>query len=230
MKSLATGLTALVASAAVAASEPPPNEWTYMQVWLGALGTDETWELEDEQTGQSVLGDIGTLPFGGGAGQQMWGEGRWQIGYEGGGLATWKSDRTEFRGSNGTLRVRVDNTYFSFGVFMGGVVSVDPMPNLRLYAAAGPSITWAWVDDDDDDDDDPLTPLPPGTNIVIDFDDGGNDVSIVPYARAGIEIVLNSGFAFGVSVRYADDEFDFDDSGELELDDPLWLLTLGGRM
>lgn len=225
-------LSLFVASFAAAESAPPPpqSEWTYLQVWLGALGTDESWEVTDPTTGDSAVGDIGTLPFGGGAGQQMWGSGRWQIGYEGGALVTWKNDSTEFRGSNNSLRVKIDNTFWSFGVFMGGVVSFDPIRNLRLYVAAGPSVTWAWLDDDEDDDDEPTPPPPPGNNFVIDLDDGSNDVSVVAYARAGAEIILDDGFSFGVSVRYADDEFDFDEAGELELDEPLWLLTLGARL
>jgi hypothetical protein len=220
-----------VSAAAQPEPEPAQNEWTYLQVWLGALGTDESWEVSDPTTGETAVGDIGTLPFGGGVGQQMWGSGRWQIGYEGGALATWKNDSTEFRGSSNVLLIKVDNTFWSFGVFMGGVVSVDATRNLRLYVAAGPAVTWAWLDDDDDDDDDDDLPDPPPNNtFFIDLNDGSNDVSIVAYARAGAEIILNDGFSFGVSVRYADDEFDFDEAGELELDEPLWLLTLGARL
>ena len=214
----------------VAADADPPDaprlETTHLQVWLGALGTDDSWEVSDPGTGESVLGDLGTLPFAGGAGQQLWGHGAWQYGYEGGALATWKNDNTSFRGANGTLRVTVDNTYFSAGVFMGGVLSVSPIPSLRLYVAAGPSVTWGFIDEDDDEVEAP----PPGSNVIIDLDDGDNDVSVVAYARGGVEIVLRNGFAFGFSVRYADDELDFDESGELELDEPLWLLTVGGRL
>lgn len=232
MKLAVVLLSFLVASfaAAEAPSDEPRSEWTHLQVWLGALGTDESWEVDDPTTGDSAVGDIGTLPFGGGAGQQMWGSGAWQIGYEGGALITWKNDSTEFRGTSNSLRVKIDNTFWSFGVFMGGVISVDPIRNLRLYVAAGPSVTWGFLDDEDDDDDEPTPPPPPGNNFVIDLDEGSNDVSIVAYARAGAEIILDNGFSFGVSVRYADDEFDFDEAGELELDEPLWLLTLGARL
>ncbi len=111
---------------------------------MGALDTDaESWQVTDPESGEDVLGDLGTLPFGGGAGQQLWGSGAWQIRYEGGGLATWKNGRTEFRGNNNALAVTIDNTFVAAGVFMGGVVSVMPFRPLRLYVAAGPSITWA---------------------------------------------------------------------------------------
>lgn len=217
----------LLVAVPVAANDKPaaPQPQIYVQAWLGGQSTDDgSWKISDPGGGESVLGDLGTLPFGGGAGQQLWGSGTWQIGYEGGGLVTWKNDRTEFRGSNGTLQVTIDNTFFSAGVFMGGVVSVMPIRPLRIYVAAGPSVTWAWLQDDNNQ----ATP-PPGSNtdyINVDAD----DVSVVPYARLGLEIMTDRGFTFGFSVRYADDEFQFDEAGDLEFDQLMWLLTLGSRV
>jgi hypothetical protein len=215
-------LVALPVAASEAPAAPPP---IYVQVWLGGQGTDDgSWKISDPQSGESALGDLGTLPFGGGAGQKLWGSGAWQIGFEGGGLVTWKNDRTDFRGTNNTLQVTIDNTFASFGVFMGGVVSVTPIRSLRLYLAAGPSLTWAWLHNDNDNQ----TPPPGGTTVDISGD--ANDVSVAPYARAGVEFVMDDGFTFGVSVRYADDQFHFGDAGDLEFDQVLWLLTLGSRL
>lgn len=228
MKIRLTALCLLLFATSVAASDAPAPE-IYVQGWLGALDTDsESWSVTDPESGEDLLGDLGTLPFGGGAGQQLWGSGAWQIGYEGGGLVTWKNDRTEFRGNNNALVMRIDNTFVAAGVFMGGVVSVTPFRPLRLYVAGGPSITWAWLFNDNDDDDDQVTP--PGSNVTIDLNNSTNDVSVVPYARAGFEFVLDNGFTFGVSARYADDEFDFGNAGNLEFDQVLWLLTLGSRV
>lgn len=47
---------------------------------------------------------------------------------------------------------------------------------------------------------------------------------------AGIEFVLDNGFTFGASVRYADDDFSFGKAGDLKLDEPVYLLTLGARL
>jgi len=226
-KSIPVGFLCLLFAWPLAASDTPPvTPQLYVQVWLGGQSTDDgSWEIPDPAGGQNVLGDLGTLPFGGGAGQLFWGSGAWQIGYEGGALVTWKNDRTEFRGTNGTVQVVIDNTFVSAGVFMGGVVSVVPVRPLRLYVAAGPSVTWAWLQNDNDDQAAP----PPGSNTNT-INGDANDVSVVPYARAGIEIVLHDGFTFGLSVRYADDEFQFDDAGDLKFDQVLWLLTLGSRL
>lgn len=214
------------AFAAAAAAEPAsPEPTTYVQVWLGAQRPDDnSWTVNDPAAGESAVGDLGTLPFGGGAGQLMWGTGVWQIGYEGGLVGTWKSGTTTFRGNNNAVRVTFDNVFFTVGVFMGGVLSANLGRNARIYVAAGPSATWAWLQDDGNDH-----PPPPGTDAVV-LDGTQNDVSFVAYGRAGFEFVLDTGFTFGVSVRYANDDFDFGSGGKLQFDDPLWLLTLGARL
>ena len=226
MKVLLAGLSLVLFSLPAIASDAPTTP-IYLQAWIGALDTDsESWKVTDPQSGEDVLGDLGTLPYGGGAGQQLWGSGAWQIGYEGGGLVTWKNGRTEFRGNSNAVLVRIDNTFGAVGVFMGGVVSVRPFQPMRLYIAGGPSVTYAWLFDDDDNE--PVSS--PGSTVTINVDDTKSDVSVVPYARAGIEFELSNGFTFGVSARYADDEFDFGDAGKLEFDQVTWMLTLGGRV
>ena len=203
-----------------------PLPRTHLQVWVSAFDTDESsWRIAVQQTAEIVHADLGTLWFGGGAGQQLWGDGPLQYGYEGGVLATRKEDTTRFRDANDTLRATFDTTFHSIGVFVGGVGSVSPLRNLRLYVAAGPAATWAYVDEDEDDD----APQS-GAGLDVDLSEGYNDFSLEAYARAGVEIVLGNGFAFGASVRYANHEFDFGESGEIELDDTMWLLTLGGRL
>ena len=224
MKAVFVALSLALLALPVAASDASaPTTPIYLQAWLGALDTDsQSWKVSDPETGEDVLGDLGTLPYGGGAGQQLWGSGAWQIGYEGGGLVTWKNGRTEFRGNSNAVLVRIDNTFGALGVFMGGVVSVRPFRPVRLYVAGGPSVTWGWLFDDNNDEE--VTP----NGVTINLDDSKSDVSVVPYARAGIEFELGNGFTFGVSARYADDKFDFGDAGELEFDQVLWVLTLGG--
>lgn len=206
-------------------SAAPRGPATSVQVWVGALQTeDESWRVIDPVNGQDAAGDIGTLPFGGGAGQLLWGDGVLQFGYEGGALASWKSETTAFHGTNNSAEVTIDGEFFMFGVFMGGVLSANLGRYVRVYVAGGPSATWAWLDDDED-----LQVQPLQTNVIV-LGDSEDDVSFVAYGRAGVEFVVNTGFTFGASVRYADDEFDFGNGGELRFDEPLWLLTLGARL
>lgn len=195
----------------------------YVQAWLGAVDSDDGWTLERPGQGDDLVGGLGTLPLGGGAAQRLWGQGIFRLGYEGGGLVSWKNQNTEFfvaSGSGGgTLAISTENTFLSVGVFMGGLASLQLTEQLRLQLAAGPSLTWARLTSD---------------GLQADSDAGadhtGQDVSLVPYGRLGVELLLSDRFMIGASVRYADDEFDFGDSGELDVDEVVWLLTLGSRL
>ena len=198
-----------------------------MEIWIGAQNPkSDSWKVSDPATGEPATGDLGTLPFGGGDGQLLWGTGVWQVGFEGGGVGTWKSDTTNFRGtSNGgtSVQVQIDSRFFTLGVFMGGVLSANLGHNARAYVSAGPSVTWAWLDDQNNDN------QTSNSNVIV-LDGSKSDTSFVAYGRAGFEFILDTGFVFGVSVRYADDKFDFGNGGKLQFDDPLWLLTLGARL
>jgi len=210
-----------------AADAPHASPETFVQVWIGAIDTkNDSWKATEVHSGSDVVGDLGTLPYGGGDGQVLWGDGAWQIGYEGGGLVSWKNETTHFSGvsSGGTaVQVQFRNQFYLFGVFMGGVVSVRPASWLRLYASGGPSLTWAWIEDDNNDN-------ASQSSANIDTNGSSNDGSFTAYARVGVDFVTSDGFTFGASVRYANDKFDFGNAGELKLDSPLYLLTLGARI
>ena len=119
---------------------------TYMQVLVGSYDSDDSaWQVADEVTGEVAHADIGTLWFAGGVGQQLWGDGVLQYGYEGGLLATRKEDSTNFRDATETVRATIDSSFYAVSLLLGPVVSVRPIANLRLYAAAGPAVTWAYI-------------------------------------------------------------------------------------
>jgi len=222
----AAALAADVAAEGTRARDAGAEE--VIQVWLGGVDTDDDWSGTNPADGEPVTGEFGTLPYLGGAGQQLWG-GKIQAGFEGGGLVTWKNDSTKFYGRNGALLIDVDNSLFSFEVFMGGLISIRPVNWLRVYAAAGPSVAYAYLDGDDADEPPPAT----GTlasSSSIEFGGNGSSVSLTVYARGGIEFATPRGFTFGASARYANHEFDFDDDGKLELGNVQYFLTLGQRL
>lgn len=213
-------------------SESPGREPVgYLQAWLGALKADRGWSLEQPGSDERLVGDLGTLPFGGGAAQRLWGGGRLRFGFESGGLASWKNDDTEFFAASsrrgGTLLVSTDNTFFAVGVFMGAIASLELTRHLRVQAAAGPSLTWARLDGPNDHR---QADVDSGSVVVVDVDDASHDVSLVPYLRIGFDVLLDSGYTFGVTARYADDELDFGSNGEVHLDEVVWLLTIGSRV
>ncbi len=227
-------LAATVASGQDSEGEAPqPVAQTYVQVWLGSTdNADEAWSLEDDATGVDLQGDYSRLPFGGGVSQRLWG-GVAQYGFEGGGLLSLKNDKVRFTGADPGLHVAIDTELFLAELFMGGVLSVRPTRWLRLYAAAGPSVAWGLLFDDSDDEANPADTIivvgPYGT-LFIDLDKTHGDVSVGFYGRVGIAFELDNGFTFGVSARYFEHELDFDDRGELTLDEVHYILTLGARI
>ncbi len=200
----------------------------YVQAWLGATDADEAWTIEEPTTNSELVGDYSTLPLLGGAGQRLWGK-RAQIGFEGGGLVSWKSDKIAFAVSNGQIAVRMDTELFLMDVFLGGVLSVRPARWLRIYAAAGPSIAWGYLPSEDDDGV-AVGPVGTGSGIFIDLSASERDFSFAVYGRVGLDIELKNGFTFGVSARYAEHEFDFGSRGELNLDEMQFFLTLGSKI
>ena len=199
---------------------------------MGTAETDEAWTLSHPETAETLSGDLSSLLYGGGASQTLWGD-RAQVGFEGGGLVSWKNDRVTFFGQNGTLAVFVDHSFFMLDVFMGGVASVRPTRWLRLYAAAGPSIAWGYLDGDGDSEHDEIGAVlstAPNSAVFFDLDESDNDLSFAVYGRAGIDVELGNGFTLGFSARYAGHQFDFDERGRLALDEIQWFLTLGQRL
>jgi hypothetical protein len=201
---------------------------TFAYSWLGAVDTDENWELRDESPAEPLRGSVGTLPYAGGSGSRLWGE-RLRYGFEGGGLVSWKNDTFRFSSTDDGLRVQLENDLFSFEVFMGGMVNLEPAPGFRLYLSAGPALAWMRLNNDDDE----VEVLPTaagGSSIVIDLSNQEDDFSLALYGRAGMEYEFPNGFILGASARYVEHEFDFGSSGELELDSVQWFVTLGARM
>ena len=69
-----------------------------------------------------------------------------------------------------------------------------------------------------------------GTPVFIDLNEEEDDFSARFYARAGLSFEFGNGFTFGAGARYADHRFDFGSSGEVELDEVQWFLTLGSQI
>jgi len=229
---LSIALFVLLAPAAGATAEEPvapaPVRTTYLQSWFGAVDTDESWELPEDENGGPYRASVGTLPYLGGSARVLQGE-RVRYGYEGGGFIGWKSYDAAFRSGDDGLTVRLDGFLFAFEAFFGGVLAFEPRPGLLFYVAGGPALTWMQLDNDDEEAE---VAAPSGfgsSGIYINVNAEEDDFSIVPYARAGVEYEFGSGYSWGLSVRYAPHEFDFGSSGELEFDQLQYFLIVGLR-
>jgi hypothetical protein len=210
-----------------ATSQGTPTTFAYS--WLGTVDTDQNWALPDVVPDEPLRGSVGTLPYLGGSGSRLWGEGL-RYGFEGGGLVSWKSESFRFSSTDNGLRVELDNELFSFEVFMGGILSLEPVPGLRLYLASGPAIAWMRLNNDEDEAEVLPSAATGGSRIVIDLSDSEDDFSLALYGRAGIEYEFPNGFILGASARYVEHDFDFGTSGKLQLEEVQWFLTFGARM
>lgn len=201
----------------------------FLQVWVGAIDTDDDFERTDPVDGADLSGDFGTLPYFGGGVQRLWGSGL-LYGYEGGGLVAFKNDSTKFFGNNGGVRIEIDNTLFSAEVYMGPVLSIAPVRWMRFYAAGGATVAYAYLSDDDDDETPAPTDQVGAASSSVDFSSGGHSVSVTYYGRGGVEFETPTGVTFGAHARYAPHEFDFDDGGELKLDSVQYFVSIGARL
>lgn len=193
----------------------PTASHQYVQAWLGRTDKDGTWIVSDPETTATLRGNLSRLPYGGGAAQRLWGS--WlQYGLEGGGLLAWKDGNVTLIDNNGGFRGQANNNFILLEVFMGGVAGIRPAHWLRLYAAAGPSIAWGYLDIEENTS----APIPPGNR---------NDVSVAFYGRGGIDVILPNRFTVGFGARHANHKFDFGQRGKQEFDDMQWFLILGQR-
>jgi hypothetical protein len=216
-----------------AETEPEsPRSATYLQSWLGAVETGGPWILPADASGGPYARSVGTLPYIGGSGTVLRGE-RVRYGFEGGGLVSWKNYSSSFRGvSSGGLNVEVsvDNALFSFETFLGGVVAFEPAPGVRFTLAAGPALAWMRLNNKDDEVEVTTFGQPTGSSVFISLNGTENDFSLALYGRAGVEFSIRPGLMLGLSARYAEHEFDFGRSGQLEYDRVQWFLTLGAEI
>lgn len=211
--------------------QEPPGPVRYLQSWLGAVSTDKPWLLPADETGGPFERSTGTLPYIGGSGMVLNGEGV-RYGFEGGGLVSWKNYGSSFAGvsSDGlVVAVAVDNQLFSFETFLGGVLAFEPRPDVRLVLAGGPALAWMRLRNDDEEVE--VTPVgaSDGSSVFIRLNGSESDFSFTFYGRVGLEFRIRSGLMVGVSARYAEHDFDFGSSGALRYDRVQWFLTLGAE-
>jgi hypothetical protein len=198
----------------------------YVQGMLGVLDADNAWTLTDEDTGKTLESDLGKLIYGGGMGQQMVREGKFEYGFEGGGLVSWKNSNQVFYASNNMAALSLDNDMFLLDLSLGGTVSWRPVNSFRLYLGAGPALAIGTIDVKEDTPElAPQDGSAAGANV--DGREWAVDVSL--YGRAGIEFIVNK-FTFGLTVRKTGSTLDFDQAGEIDLSGTQWFLTLGTLM
>ncbi|MAR90496.1 MAG: hypothetical protein CML06_06405 [Pseudomonadales bacterium] len=218
-------------SSLAAAADPTPP--VHGQILFGSLRLDDATVTVDRADArwQGELPD--RIPYLGAAAQAILNDGRLQYGWEGGGFFSWRNQDVDYyargEGGSATVRVSVDNQFWSFETFLGLFAAVRPLPGLRLYLAGGPLFLLTTVHVDDVDQDPPPA-LSEGSNIFIDTDEYHTDFTLGGYGRVGVEMRVGGGYWLGASARHLQAKVDLGNSiGEFDVDGTQYFVSLSRR-
>lgn len=216
----------LVAYSHFAQAAPPLQG--YIQLLVGELHLSEENVVID-RGGLELEGEIDSIPYLGGAVQMPTKNDLFGYGWEGGGFVSWENDEVSYLATSGpnggTIRVRVDNSFFLFETFMGVYSSFKPLERLRFYTGAGPLFLYARAESEDLDQSVNDIPEDPeaGTN-------SDNDFGIGWYARAGVDLGITKDTWIGLNVRHIEADLDLSKSvGKFDVDGEMYLLTVTHR-
>ena len=204
----------------------------YAQTLFGSLKlNDSTLTIDREDA--LYQGDLpSSIPYLGAVVQAPWRDGVWGYGWEGGGFFSWQNESVDFYAKSdetgGTVRINVDNNFWSIETFMGLYGSIQPIPALRLYASAGPLFLFATTNvDDAEQEPEPEPNTTDGNTIVININDYDSDFTVGGYARAGIDVRISHDFWLGFSARHMRAKVDLDKTiGEFDIDGIIYLLAI----
>lgn len=196
---------------------------------IGDQHLDDAWTIEDQQ-GSQYKGDIKKLRSLGFTLQTPMNHGKIQYGWEGGATLAYERNTTFFLqidgGASGS--VSIDSDLWTGDFSAGGFISAMPVDWLRFYLSAGPQLYWGLVKSDSDEVEiEPYEQNSNGSTIVIDTSRDDSDFGAGLYARAGVDLMLPNGLIVGASVRQTTTELDFSGHGGVNLQEPLYQLTLG---
>lgn len=139
---------------------------------------------------------------------------RLRLGIEGGGTIGWDGEIRTVVVTNGGAFLDADNDLVVADLFVGAAADLLLGERLRLYAGAGPLLQFASIEADWDD------PLQGPVRLDEDGFGGGT------YARAGLEIELDSGLCLGLGVRFVNSSVDLGSAiDEVDLEEVQFLLT-----
>jgi len=194
---------------------------------LGTFELQDAWTIEDTSGVETTAADD-DLIYGGAMVQIPSNDGVFQYGFESGGLLTFRNKTSYFvtQDAGLTVRVAIKNELWIMDLALGGFVSVRPWRQVRFYASAGPSFFVGSLDIGDDDVSvQPLSGI--NSNVAINTSGRKRDSDLGFYGRIGAEVILDSGYTFGVSARQINSQLDFDENGTIGLDDIQYFLTIG---
>ena len=136
--------------------------------------------------------------------QQSRGGDTLKYGLEGGAFLSWESNVRSIvvtgGGSGANVRVSADISALLIDIFLGGYLSVEPSPWVRIYAGAGPLILWGQRETDT---------LTADDETVESDSESGFGVGI--YGRAGFDVISQENIGLTIGVRFTQTSLSFED-------------------
>lgn len=202
----------------------------YTQFLLGRHRLDHAWFVPsiDESAQMQPMRSIHTLGF---HIQSALNRGMLQHGLEAGAHIGWNNSsyRIVFADERHSMLIR--NSFRSGDFSLGLFASFKPVPNLRFYAGAGPTVYWGRLprfhgDNNSYRYEEEYHSI--GTDgLEIDNRSHRYDIGMGLYARAGAEVIFHNGTSIGLAVRKLDATLSFGEYGRMRLREPQYLLTVG---
>ena len=230
MRLLIAALTLLISFSAIAVGVKEPM---YGQVMFGSLKLNDN-NVSFKANDEVFEGELpNSIPYLGAAAQVIWKDDVFGYGWEGGGFFSWYNRSTSYYGSSGgdgtTIRISIDNSFWSFETFIGLYGSFKPNEHLRFYAGAGPLFLFATTKVNDVDE----VEIQPsgGSTIVIDTNDYHSDFTVGGYARAGFEFELPNRYWVGASIRHMRADLNLNKTvGKFDIDGNVYYLTVTKKL
>jgi hypothetical protein len=214
----------LLSATAAASAQDFLDRPHYAQLWIGNQSVDQAWSLTDSD-GADYLANLDKVRRLGFSFQAPYGKKTVEYGWDvSGSLGYEKGPKLFFLidDQHSDIALRFDGALWLANIDWGGFVSARPVSWLRFYASAGPSLYYGQFRLEDSQ-----ASTTGSNSVVIDTRTSDNHLGVAAYGRLGFELIFSRDFTLGISARYSNVRYDFGNSGELDLTEPQFFLTLG---
>lgn len=184
---------------------------------------DSTIEIGGDE-GETYAGDLDDLPFFSGGVQQIAG-GSWiRYGWEGGAILSWQNDSVTAYSNGGSTHIRIDNSFFMFGTFLGALIDIPLGKRVRIFASAGPSLSYADLSLKEKNDNF-------SASLVYQVNEHETEFGLGYYGAAGILISPEKNYEIGLIVRESRLGLDFSSNTvESVYEGRQYALSFGARL
>ncbi|WP_317929457.1 hypothetical protein [Halioxenophilus sp. WMMB6] len=215
-------LALLLATITLPCMAQTDSDMRYLHAYLGWSSPNDAWSVAADNSTTGTA-DIEKLYRADVIGQFTRSTGPLEFGYETGGGLAFTGDRHAFwlKQENGELsgKVRIESQFWLVNLYLGAFASYRFGHGVRAFAAAGPYLGIASANLQREQ-------LSTAENNQSDTSTK-QALDLSPYARVGLIYTFQGDATVGLTAQWTDNQWDFDEYGEIKINQLQWLLTLG---